>query len=104
MSKWKSETTNLESKAQLKSHRKDKWKGLLLQNNLDLELYSWWTEEEKALERTLFAEADENYEERKLKLNQEIKNLSIEDKSKYFQEIGTAGQDADIWLKPSLLV
>ena len=104
MSKWISETTGLESKAQLKSHRKDRWKGLLLQNSLDLEMYPWWTDEEKALERSLFAEADKDYEERKAKLKQEIKKLSKEDKAKYFQEIGETEQDIDIWLKPSLLV
>jgi len=104
MSKWKSKTTDLESKEQLKSHRKDKWKGLLIQNNLDLEMYPWWTDEEKTLERTLFAAADVDYEERKLKLKQEIKELSIEDKVKYFQETGVDEQDIDIWLKPSLLV
>ena len=104
MSKWKSETTELESKAQLKSHRKDKWKGLLLQNDLDLEMYPWWSDEEKIFERTLFAEADKNYEERKVKLKQELKKLSKENKTKYFQEIGEIEQDEDIWLKPSLLI
>ena len=100
--KWKSETFNIESKEQLKSYRKAMWMGLLLQNNLDLVFYPWWTNEEKDLELTLFVKADEDYETKKIELKQAIKKLSEENKTKYFQEIGVVKQDEDVWLKESL--
>ena len=103
MNKWKSETLELESKEQLKSHRKDKWKGVLLQNNLDLEMYHWWANEEKILEQTLFIEADKDYEVRKLVLKSQIDKLSAENKLIYFKEIGVESQDINIWLKPNLM-
>ncbi len=102
MNKWKSETLDIESKEQLKSHRKDKWRGLLIQNGLDLELYPWWTQEEKDLERALWLEADKDYEERKLILKSQVDKLSVKNTDVYFQEIGIEKQDTNVWLKPSL--
>ena len=102
MSRWISETLDIESKEQLKSHRKDKWRGLLIQNGLDLDLYPWWTDEEKALEQTLWIEANKDYEERKVVLKTQIDKLSVKNADIYFQEIGIEKQDINIWLKPSL--
>ena len=83
MSKWKSETTELESKAQLKQHRIHLWQGLCKQNDLDLQTYPVWTDVEKA----------------KAKLKQDLKKLSKEAKAKYFQEIGIDEQNEDAWLE-----
>lgn len=99
MSKWQSETTGLESKEQLKSYRKDKWKGLLLQNNLDLDLYPWWTDEEKELEEKLWEEADKDYEKRKEDLSKALHKLEALKLPIYFQEIGVENQDIGVWLK-----
>ena len=98
-----SETFGFESKSQLKATRKGIWKGLLLRNGLDLEMYPWWTQEEKDLERILWIKADEDYETRKSKLKTQIDVLSVGDKAIYFKEIGIESQDTNIWLKPSLL-
>ena len=98
MSKWKSETTNLESKEQLKSHRKDMWRGLLLQNGLDIDLIPFWTQAEKDIEQNLWAQADVDYENRKAILKEQLKALSGDDLKIYFSEIGIAEQDVDTWL------
>ena len=84
MNKWKSLSTGLESKEQLKAHRTHKWKGLLLQNNLDLFRAKWWTPTEEALELTLWDEANVDYETRKTDLKTKIKALKAADKKKYF--------------------
>uniref|UniRef100_A0A6M3IX13 Uncharacterized protein n=1 Tax=viral metagenome TaxID=1070528 RepID=A0A6M3IX13_9ZZZZ len=53
---------------QLKATRKVIWLNLLADNNLDLDFYHWWTEDQKILERTLWEQADAEYEERKIEL------------------------------------
>ena len=99
MDKWISQSTGLESKEQLKSHRNDRWRGLLLKNNLDLLRAKWWTPEEDALELTLWDEADIEYEQRKKALKAQIDNLKTADKEKYLTEIGKEkDEDIDIWL------
>ena len=84
------------------------WRGLLIQNGLDIEMYPWWTEEEKALEQTLFIRADEDYETRKSELLlhlQALRNASPEFIKIYFGEIGIAPDTVlEDWLKPSLLI
>ena len=103
MSRWKSETFNIESKEQLKSYRKDMWKGLLMQNGLDLEMYPWWTVDEIALESNLFSQADENYEERKLALKAKLEKLAPVYLIRYFDEIGVNEVLIEDWLKTSLV-
>ena len=97
--KWKSETTNFESKAQLKQHRIHKWQGLCKQNGLDLRTYPIWTDVEKAKAQQLWNDSISDYNERKTKLKQDLKKLSKEAKAKYFQEIGIDEQNEDAWLE-----
>ena len=99
MDKWLSSSTGLESKEQLKSHRNDRWKGLLFQNNLDLLRALWWTPTEQALELTLWDEADIEYEDRKKALKAQIDKLKTADKEKYLVDIGCdENTDIDTWL------
>ena len=98
MSRWKSETLGLESKAQLQSHRKDKWRSLLLQNGLDVELIPFWTQTEKDIEQNLWTKADVDYENRKAILKEQLKALSGDDLKVYFSEIGVDEQDINTWL------
>uniref|UniRef100_A0A6M3K0Y5 Uncharacterized protein n=1 Tax=viral metagenome TaxID=1070528 RepID=A0A6M3K0Y5_9ZZZZ len=99
MNKWISQSTGLESKEQLKSHRNDRWRGLLLKNNLDLLRALWWTPTEQALELTLWNEADVEYEQRKVKLKADIDRLKQADKEKYLTEIGMGkDENIDTWL------
>ncbi len=100
MSKWKSETTGLESKRQLQSHRDDKLSELISDNRL-----SPWCDADKAKQIILFAEADVLYEERKSKLKTAIQNLSTAKRKLYFTEIGLpANTDVNAWLVPSLVM
>jgi len=96
--KWNSESTGLESKAQLYQHRVHLWMGLCSQNDLDLRLYAIWTEADKTKAEQLWDNTLTYYNQRKNKLRQEIKKLSEENKTKYFQEIGVQKQDEDDWL------
>jgi hypothetical protein len=104
VNKWKSETTGLESKEQLKAHRAHKWLGLLSQNNLDLFLTFWWTQEEKVLEQTLWVEADIDYEVRKQDLKKQLDLLTDSELSQYMEDIGISDigrSDISVWLSPS---
>lgn len=96
--KFGSDIFNLPSKLWLKYNRKIKWRGLLLQNDLDLELSSWWSGDEKLLEQDLWVEADLDYDGRKVLLKEQLKALSKDDLKVYFSEIGIAEQDVDTWL------
>ena len=62
MNRWLSDSLGIESKAQLKSHRMDKFRGLLLDSGLDLALAAFWSAEERALEIRLWKLADQDYE------------------------------------------
>jgi len=90
MSPYISDTTGLESKAQLKAHRKHRWQGLLLQNGLDPDLQRWWTQEELDLEESLWEQADVEYEERKTALKAKLDKLAPAELDTYFTEIGVA--------------
>ena len=104
MSKWQSETTKLESKAQLKAHRRRIWNALLKTNSLFIEEYPWWTDEEKELERQLFTEADKDYEKRKKTLKSDIKKLPVNSQAIYFHDIGIdTATNIDEWLNESLV-
>ena len=99
MTIWKSETTSLESKRQLQEHRKHYWKRLLVQNELDLDLYHWWTQASKDFERTLWTDADTSYEGKKSTLKTEIKKLAKEEKKQYFRDIKIdENTNEDTWL------
>lgn len=98
MNKWKSETTDLPSKAQVKQYRVHLWKVLCAQNNLSLELYPIWAEDEKAQARQLWSDTISDYNHRKAELKQALKSLSPEKQTKYFQEIGVNKQNVDDWL------
>jgi len=99
MSRWISETTELESKEQLKAHRKHMWLGLLLSNGLDEDLIPFWTQAEKDLELELWAKADANYENRKVVLKRQLEALDSKELGVYFSEIGVEVQDITKWLK-----
>lgn len=49
----------------LRLERLDVWNGLLVNSGLDIRQYPWWTDEEKALERELWEQADAHYENKK---------------------------------------
>ncbi len=88
MSKWKSETFNLESKSQLKAHRQHRLGGWCLDNDLERLNYFSWTPEEKALEMTFWEEVDNRYEARKAELREKLNALSPTELTTYFNEIG----------------
>ena len=73
-----------------------------MQNNLNLALYPWWTVAEKALEQNLFAEADEDYEARKLTLKAELEKLTPQKLTVYFDEIKIIKSTVAEYLSPSL--
>ncbi|MDH5541978.1 MAG: hypothetical protein OEY64_03325 [Nitrospinota bacterium] len=100
MSKWESETTELESKAQLKRHRAHKIEELTFDNEL-----SPWCDADKVKQAVLFAEADAEYEQRKANLKTAILELSASERSIYFTEIGVpTDTDVNVWLAPSPVV
>jgi hypothetical protein len=101
MSKWKSETFELESKSQLKAHRKHKFDELLMDNDLDLLNYSFWSQAEKDLEILLWKEADDAYEIRKDVLRPQLTALITNDLVKYFQEIGVPESSVEDYLPES---
>ena len=105
MSKWLSETFDLESKAQLKEHRKHKWKVLLAENNLDMIFHPFWSAAEIALEITLWEDADANsvygYEKRKEVLRRQLAALDVNELAVYFQEIGVPESSVEDYLPES---
>lgn len=50
------------NKKYLKARRKMIWKKKLANAGLDLEMYPWWSDEDKVVERGSWAEADTDYE------------------------------------------
>lgn len=87
MNKWISETTGLESKSQLKAHRIHKFNSLIKNVDLDMRFYPFFTQAEKDVETDIWNEADQDYEQRKVKLRAELNKLTAIERSKYFQEI-----------------
>jgi|TARA_R100000750_G_C2319061_1_gene85581 hypothetical protein len=105
MSKWKSETFGLESKAQLKEHRENKLKELCSDNDL-IRLNSFaWTTAEIALQQALWDDSDNNvvygYEARKAVLRGQLTALATNDLVKYFQEIGVPESSVEDYLPES---
>lgn len=98
MSRWKSETTGLESKAQLKAHRKHRFNALIGETDLIFAQSYAYTTEERQLADNQWAEADEDYEERKARLRMALDSLSSVDKKKYFEEIGEAERPVNDYL------
>jgi hypothetical protein len=90
MSKWESETFELESKLQLKAHREHKWKVLLFENNLNMLYYPFFTPAEIALEEGIWKLADNDYETRKEVLRGQLTALAANELVVYFQEIGVS--------------
>mgnify|MGYP001494526557 CR=1 FL=1 len=101
MSKWISETFELESKAQLKEHREHKMQELLMDNGLKLSYYPFWSQADKDLELALWLQADEDYEKRKNELRNKLKALSSSNLDIYFDEIGVVKVPIDDFLQPS---
>ena len=105
MSKWKSETHGLPSKSQLKSYRFQKMNELLLDNDLDLKFYPFWSAAEIALEITLWEDADTNsvygYEKRKEVLRGQLAALDANELAVYFQEIGVPESSVEDYLPES---
>lgn len=93
-----SKTFRLESKIQLKATRKMIWKKLLANNSLDLDFHPWWPEQEKTLERLLWSEADGDYENRKIKLKEDLNGLTPKELKIYFEEIKEDEQKIDDYL------
>lgn len=101
MNKWKSETTELESKSQLKAHRIHKFNSLFIDTDLDMRFYPFFTQAEKDLEASVWNEADQDYEERKADLKIELNKLTAGKRSLYFQEIGETEKPVDDYLPVS---
>lgn len=101
MSKWISESTGLESKEQLKAHRRHQLQDKLADVNLDLKMYPFWLQADKDLEATLWRQADADYESRKVTLTAQIDGLPVNDKTAYFNEIGVTEVTTAIYLPAS---
>jgi hypothetical protein len=101
MSKWISETLQLESKSQLKEHRRHRLNALLMHADLNLLFYSFWSQADKDLETVLWKQADADYESRKTTLKGQLKAINANDLKKYFQEIGIVESNVDDWLGAS---
>lgn len=104
MAKDYSESTELDSKWQLREFRIQYWRSFLRKEGLDIRLFHWWTQEEKDLERTLWIKADEGYEANKLTLKTRLEKISPDRLKVYFKEIGVSPSLVADWLKPSLLI
>ena len=106
MSKWISETTKLESKAQLKEHREHKLNELCSDNGLNRLNAVFWTPAELALEATLWNDADTTtehygYEKRKEVLRGQLTALAANELVVYFQEIGVPESSVEDYLPES---
>ena len=98
MGKWLSQTKQIESKVQLKSHRKRRFDVLKGETDLIFAQSYAYTAQERQLADSLWAQADEDYEKRKTDLRKELTSLSSIDKTKYFEEIGIAKQKVNAYL------
>ena len=104
MSKWLSELTGLESKAQLKAHRQHRFSALKADTDLIFAQSYAYTTEERQLADDLWAQADEDYEARKVDLRSNLNTLSLDDKTKYFEEVGETERAVDDYLPVSPFV
>tara|TARA_R100000049_G_C1874749_1_gene33234 strand:- start:56 stop:382 length:327 start_codon:yes stop_codon:yes gene_type:complete len=106
MSKWISETHQLPSKSQLKRFRIQRWNSLLNNADLDMRQYHFMTAVEKALEVTLWKDADSDtldhgYEKRKEVLRGQLTALAANELVVYFQEIGVPESSVEDYLPES---
>ena len=100
MSKWESKQ-GIESKSQLKAHRDHLMNRFLMENDLNLLQYPFWSQADKDLEATLWKEADNDYETRKVALRPLLNALSAEELTTYFQEIGVPENNVEDYLPES---
>lgn len=104
MSKWLSELTGLESKAQLKAHRQHRFSALKADTDLIFAQSYAYTTEERQMADDLWTQADTDYENRKTELRTKLNALSAAKKTKYFTEIGVAKQTVNAYLPVSPFV
>lgn len=90
--KYRSETTGLESKAQLDEYRKKRCRQALVENGLDTDFQFLWSVENKVLAQQLWDDTAVEDAQRKTELRTKVEKLSADDRAKYFNEIGVVDQ------------